>query len=1165
MPVLTTKKEKYINSVIIIGFKLYPKCIIKLDKTFTSIFGKNGVGKTTLLDAVQMALIANQSYTKFNITTQKDDRSISDYMQDTAAYIVFNTNEHIAFGIRLLKNPDMKVDIRPFAIENSSLVPDDFILDTRLLDNIQELKKMLLIKYPSMEFRDFQTISEYHQYLYDKGILAINISERISEFSTLYRSISTGILKQGKKMIKDVLSVDDANPKKLIVALNTSIKQRSHIVRKIAEIKQIKEEIANLEMATQKYYDNAFKYFSNQLNIYNARLSSAKSEIIATEELIEKQNTEIETIKHQLDLKEAEKNDIEEERDKLLVNISDFEKNYRAFEQYSFTKDALSALEQTLDEKLANAISLKDILDQKILSYDRLNETFNELKIEKARIEGDLKAILIHYNNYNELQKNLTLFCNTTKEKIDNAMSLDRTLRYWEGMAKDIENLHFHKKELEILSNNLKIHKRATALRDKLKGANYNVTDKNQLISIITALENRSFNIKKEKDNLKSDIDIKNREIDELLKGKIVLPEALKDFEGDFLFRCYDDTPIEKSAETEAILGDLKYAAIINDEKDISRFAKGSDKLYFILKDSIDENDFLLKETDNGYLIKNKRLPAVTRYEPKPKYPIIGEKSRKQRIDGLLNEIKRAEEQISIIDQELSSINHTIKDLQELSHIYDYLEFIHLEEELVQKQRLIELIEEKSFIYNKIKDYLHSIQRLKSYFERKDYVDEHTRLTDRLKAVKKEIEHTALELKELKEDIDRLKKSYLSFEADVEELKRKKYEFDATIKQLESEYPIDILTGKVDFTEGKKLQEQANQLKDNLLHINRQIDQLKDKKREVTSLQEKYIEKIKIAKSNIEIYEKKLEELQIEISKLFAEDVLPQQYDISDRDYYETKGVFEKELDTFLKKHDKKPSLSNRIMEQFQDAVIKVFPNFNSLSKLEADLEALNLQLIRIEDEIKAVIGNFKMGIEQNIYRIKNALRKLNGDLTAIRFGRIRQIKLRVEEREAYHKLQQIHQTDSIMSLLESDNVDFEEFIKVLGKSLGYNRTQVTEDDVLNYKNYFDIEIDLFDDAGNIRTRGLSNGENLGTNIVVVLSMLTRLSEESLSNKILPIVLDEADRLDADSINTLYEIAQNWGVQLIVALPNIPNFNKGLHYHLIANERGIVMPHVRYE
>jgi len=141
MSVVLTKNEKYIGSVIIIGFKLYPKCIIKLDKTFTSIFGKNGVGKTTLLDAIQVALIANQNYTKFNITTQKDDRSLSDYMLDNAGYIVFNTNANIAFGIRLLKNPDMKVDIRPFAFENVTLEPNDFLKDNRLIDNLQELKK----------------------------------------------------------------------------------------------------------------------------------------------------------------------------------------------------------------------------------------------------------------------------------------------------------------------------------------------------------------------------------------------------------------------------------------------------------------------------------------------------------------------------------------------------------------------------------------------------------------------------------------------------------------------------------------------------------------------------------------------------------------------------------------------------------------------------------------------------------------------------------------------------------------------------------------------------------------------------------------------------------------------------------------------------------------
>jgi len=88
-----------------------------------------------------------------------------------------------------------------------------------------------------------------------------------------------------------------------------------------------------------------------------------------------------------------------------------------------------------------------------------------------------------------------------------------------------------------------------------------------------------------------------------LLKGKIVLPDTLKDFDGELLYKIYDDIPIEKSAETEALLGDLKYAAIIKDERDVELFAKGKERLYFV-NSKIDEREFVAKELDGGYLIK---------------------------------------------------------------------------------------------------------------------------------------------------------------------------------------------------------------------------------------------------------------------------------------------------------------------------------------------------------------------------------------------------------------------------------------------------------------------------------------------------------------------------------------------------------------------------------
>ncbi|KAA0256865.1 hypothetical protein FHQ18_12120 [Deferribacter autotrophicus] len=1174
MSVILKRDRIYLESLIVIGFKLYPKCMIYFDKTFTSLFGKNGVGKTTLLDAIQIGLIANQHYTKFNITTQKDDRSLGDYMYGSAGYIVFNINSaentahinhKISFGIRLLKNPDMKVDIKPFAIENVKVIPDDFFDGNLLLDNFQILTKHLLNKYPEMRFQNFQTITEYHNYLYEKGILAINISSRISEFSTLYRSISTGILRQGKKMIKDMLSTGDSSPRKLIYSLTKSIKQRGIIVRKISQIKMIKEEISNLEEAAKEYYDKAIKYFSNQLNVYTSKLENAKTEIIDKETIIKKQNVEIEKINKILDKKSKELKFNEEQLEKLLLNISDLERNFRAYEQYSSISNELKKIQSELIEIQKVYKKLYDELTKKQELIAELKSKKHTLEIEKAKIEGELKALSYHYKNYLEFQKHFQKMLEITKEKVDNLTDFERVLNYWEQVSKDIENLHFFKKEYDALLEKLEYHRKASTLKNKLKSIGITFTSKEELQKIAKAKESEIFNLKKQKEAYKEEIIEKNREVNELLKGKIVLPDTLKNFKGKFLYKMFDNVSLEESEKLESILGELKYAAILEHPDEIYSYAKGNRRLYFINKKDINIDDFIAESVNDGYLVTDKNSPNIIRFEPKPKYPIIGEKSRKQKADALLNEIKVLEKEIDEIEQKILSNSNILNDINNLIYIFEYLDMAHLENEVQEKQKQIELIEEKSFIYKKIKNDFTIIQRLKSYYARDDYKQEYLKASDKLEKIKEEFIIIQEEVKKIEKELQAAEVQYTKAEKDIQDVERRKYELEATKKQLENEYPMEILKGEIDFTEIEVLHREKEKLKNVKEKLQNEIDELKDKRRKIEYRQEKLVEEIKRLKENIQIYEEKLHKINEEANSLIKEDISPKQFNITESEFYKSKGVFEKELENFLKKHEKNYPESSGILEQFNDAVVKVFPNFQSLSKLQEDLEKLNVQLLQIEEDIKAVIGNFKTGIEENIYKIKSTLRKLNNDLKSVRFGKIRQIRLRVEERSAYHKLQKIHQSGSIMSLLESDNVDFEEFIKELGKNLGYNRAQVTENDVLDYKNYFDIEIELFDEFGNLRNRGLSNGENLGTNIVIVLSMLTRLSDESLKNKMLPIVLDEADRLDADSLNTLYEIAKNWGLQLIVALPNLPNFNKGMHYHLISGENGVVMPHVRFE
>lgn len=1177
MGVKLEKESIYLDSLVIVGFNLYPKCIIHFDKTFTSLFGKNGVGKTTLLDAIQTGLIANQQYTKFNVTTQKDDRSLGDYMLGSAGYIFFNINSFqqyyagkaaesskgLSFGIRLIKNPDTKVDIKPIALENVTVTPDDFFEGNRLIENLAQLNKHLLSKYPELEFQNFQTVTEYHQYLYNRGVLAINISSKISEFSTLYRSISTGILRQGKKMIKDVLSSTDSSPKKLIQSLTKSIRQRSEVVRKIDRIKAIRDEVYALEEAANLYHDNCVKYYSDQLNKSISRLESMKSKLQKNEETVDSYNRALEKINTDIEEKTYSLQDIEEQLEKLLQNISDFERSYAAFEEYTAllettaeNKDRLKELESNIQEVEKNIFEKKQHLEE-------LSESKISAEKDKIKIEGELKALSENYEHYNNFIKYLNKFTSYTKDKVNTLTDFEKMLDYWSQIVKDIDSLPFLKKEYKSLTEKLKIHKKAVSIKNRLS-SDISFESKEDLNTEAKKLESELYNLKKDTEEKEHSVENINKEISELLKGKIVLPEALKNFNGHFLYKKFDDTPIEESEMLESILGDLKYAAIVSDSKEIYDYATGADKLFFVSGD-VDTDKYSVEKLTDGYLIHDKDEPSIKRYEPAPKHPIIGEKSRKARAEALRQIIKDTKSAIENNNRRIQTVSTILKDIYELEHIFEYLHLINLSDEVDALKKQIEYIEEKSFIFNKVKNDFQQILRLKYYFGRSDYKKNYEKAKKELTEIKKHIKNLEIEYSALKSEIDELD-SFLNKEKYKLQETEMIYNKHMTIKErLEDEYPRDILLGKIDFSEIETLRKEKSRMSERKNNFIKEIDRLKDERRDIQSEQKRLVNEITWLKDDIEVYEEKIAQLKKVSFELTGEELSPKSFDISDAAFYESRGIFEKELTTFLHKYDKDMPKTSNILGKFNETVVKVFPNFQSLTKLQEDLEKLNVQLLQIEDEIKQVIGNFKSGIEENIFRVKRTLRKLNSDLENVHFGKIRQIKLRVEERPAYHKLQHIHQSDSIMSLLESEDVDFDAFIKDLGRSLGYSRSQVNEDDVLDYRNYFDIEIDLFDNSGNRRNKGLSNGENLGTNIVIVLSMLTRFSEESLKGKMLPIVLDEADRLDVDSINTLFEIAENWGLQLIVALPNIPNFNRGMHYHLIASENGVVMPHIRFE
>ncbi len=1157
--------KAYIDSLIVIGFKLYPKSTFKFDKTFTSIFGKNGVGKTTLLDAIQVGIIANQQYTKFNVTTHKDDRTLADYMYSTLGYIIFNIGgmtKQYAFGVRLYKQPDGKVEIKPFAAENTHLIIEDFFEGNLLLDDFRNIKLKLLNRSPSSTLFPFDTISEYHNYLFEKGILGLNISSRISDFSLLYRSISTGILHHSSRIIKDVLATADNRPRNLITTLSNNIKQRNIIQQKIREIKNIKENVEHLFELKNRYTDISYKYFCTQYGNLNSQLNLLFNKNSNIEKQLNIIDDDLKKILLDITKKDSEYKELEKEIQLLLENISDMEKNFRAFEEYSETKVKITKLTEELNNLKHELEQHTYKRDEYIKRADELIEAELNLSDKKSALYYELQGIKEHLSKYQQLVKHIQNFEKATLKKLTQKNITDE-LEFWNDMSDKIKNLSLYQNRFHNIHTQYKQYLKAKELYENLIGKGISFSDIFNLEGKISEFEQKIYNYKKEierSSNQKIDL---QKEIETLITGKIELPDTLKNYHGKLLYKFYDNIPLEESKELEAILGELKTAAVFDDEEEIERYLKGSKRLHFIKNSMIDHLKRDCIKKGEGYLIKESE--GLLRYEPESKYPVLGESSRKERIKMLKNEIELIDQQIANFQNELSNSESLKSTMLELKNLYEFLEKKDLEEQYHTAQQEVEFIESHIPIFNKIKNDIPNISKLMQYFGREDYEirykevdEEHKKVIDELKAITNK-------KSQIKKDIENMEAEIGSINQKISQVSNELNRSSGKKEHLEQNYPSAILNGEIDFTEIEQLQKKKHQMYLQKDELQKYIDHLKDKKRELESEQIHLSRELNRNLDQIKHLEQSLEETKSIFTSLFKhKEIEPFNYGTTNEEYFKSKALFEEALKAFLAKNNKSEPITTDIEEKYQESITKVCPNFNSLTKLSDELTELERKLNEIESDIKEAIAGFTTNIEQRISDIRGKLKSINTDLKVIKFGRIRQIRIVIRERDAYFKLQHIHQTNSILNFLESENVDFESFIKELAKNLGYTKGNVSDEDILDYRNYFDIDIELYDEKMEKRTKGLSNGENLGTNILIVLAILTRFTEGSISNKALPILLDEADRLDSDSINTLYDIAEQWGLQMIVALPNIPNFNKGLHYQLIAQENGIVAIHTRF-
>lgn len=256
------------------------------------------------------------------------------------------------------------------------------------------------------------------------------------------------------------------------------------------------------------------------------------------------------------------------------------------------------------------------------------------------------------------------------------------------------------------------------------------------------------------------------------------------------------------------------------------------------------------------------------------------------------------------------------------------------------------------------------------------------------------------------------------------------------------------------------------------------------------------------------------------------------------------------------------------LRERIRQDIIRTDDPVEAIEEMEVELarltEELNLREMRLAISSESVASI----IRKTIQREENRIRMLNQGLSNINFGQVNGVRLNVKVRESHETLllSLVDQQSQHKDLFESTKYSFSEAMAKLFQrvnphiDLGQRSPQIFGEELLDYRNYLELSVEVnrgSDGWLQAESGALSTGEAIGTGQSILLMVIQSWEEESRrlrSKDIIPcrlLFLDEAARLDAKSISTLFELCDRLDMQLLIAAPENISPEKGTTYKLV--------------
>ena len=256
------------------------------------------------------------------------------------------------------------------------------------------------------------------------------------------------------------------------------------------------------------------------------------------------------------------------------------------------------------------------------------------------------------------------------------------------------------------------------------------------------------------------------------------------------------------------------------------------------------------------------------------------------------------------------------------------------------------------------------------------------------------------------------------------------------------------------------------------------------------------------------------------------------------------------------------------LRERIRQDIIRTDDPVEAIEEMEVELARLTEELTQRENRLAISSESAASIIKKTIQREQNRIRMLNQGLSNISFGQVKGVRLNVKIRESHEVL--LHglssQQEQHKDLFESSRFTFSEAMAKLFQrvnphiDMGQRSPQVLGEELLDYRNYLELSVEVNRGSEGwlqAESGALSTGEAIGTGQSILLMVVQSWEEESRrlrSKDIIPcrlLFLDEAARLDARSISTLFELCDRLDMQLLIAAPENISPEKGTTYKLV--------------